>query len=212
MKKIKILQYFVIGFTALLLFVIFMIRFVGDAGFIHEKLKHIEERADNQETTFSDKLFLQTIYQSMIMVGSWKYPQASELLNHYCKGGKDTFYFDSKQLLANEEVKEAIKNDKNIIIFRPLVLEKDKGKNVHVCKQLYFDFYYAFDVLSIKKTEKNSIIFYDNYFFQSLQAKKYTNFKIGAIEFQLNDGLIHIAYPDALPFISYSESFLFSGD
>lgn len=201
----KILKYFAIGFVILLLMFIFMVRFVGDAGFVHEKLKYIEARAENQETTLLDQIFLRTIYQSMIMVGNWRYPQAAQLLNHYCNGGKDTLYFDAKPLLLNTEVQEAIKNNKKMIIFRPAILEAEKGKDIYVCNQFYFDWYYAFDVMKIEKPDEKTVIFHDNYSFQPLHAKKYTSFKIGAIKFDLNDGLIHIAYPSSTPFISYSK-------
>lgn len=204
MKKIivRILKFgslFILSFGLILMFIIFG---VGDGGLTQSLLNGIEKRALAKQDTWRDRLFLQTIYQSMIYVGYWKYPYASKFLHHYCHQKGDTLFYDANFLLQNKEVQMAIKKEKKIVIFRPITVERPHW---HIPKQTYWDLYYTFDLLFMRK-EGDKIIFYDNYTFFPLAKKSYTPFKIGRIKFSLNDGLIHIAYPHAKGYISYGQA------
>jgi hypothetical protein len=177
----------------------------GDGDFIETKLQAIEKRAFENKNTYFDIFFLRSLYQSMIFFGQFHYPNASKMLAHYCEAQKDTIFFDAEKLYnENTELQFAVEKNKTGIIFRPY---QSKDKTVHISSSFDWDLYYAFDLLSIRK-EGKKVILYDRYVFAPLERKNYTPFKFGKIKFNLNDGLIHIAYPDAKGFMIYGEFIL----
>lgn len=198
------LSYFIISSLIIGLCVVIIVFVTGDGGYTQKTLQGIEERALIGEETWRDRLFLKSMYQGMVYTGSWKYPHASKFLHHYCQRGGDTLFFDAQFLLKNPDVIKALESHKTSIIFRPHHL---KRPNRHIVTHTYWDLYYAFDLLQIRQ-KGNHVLFYDNYFFHKIQAKSYTPFKLGRIKFELNDGLIHVAYPQAKSFISYGKATL----
>jgi hypothetical protein len=204
MKKwlLKLAQYASITLLTCMLGVLLVVFGTGDGGCTQKMLEGIEKRAFAQQSTWTDKLFLKGLYQSMVYVGYWKYPIAARFLHHYCHAKGDTLFFNPDFLLKNIEVQQAIQDNKNAIVFRPT---HRTWASLHVAKYTQGDLFYAFDLLSIKK-KGSEIVFYDTYIFRQLQKRSYTPFKVGKVRFSLNDGLIHVAYPAAKSYISYGRA------
>ncbi|TAE67208.1 MAG: hypothetical protein EAZ85_15280 [Bacteroidetes bacterium] len=198
----KIIKFCFISLISVLFIAIFIVFMTGDAQLIQTKLNHIEQRALENKTTDWDRFWLRLLYQNMIFFGQFHYPNASKMLHHYCQQKSDTLFFDAENLYKeNPEVKFAVDNNKTGVIFRPHHIEDIM---LHISPVFYWDLYYAFDVLSIKK-EGNSVVLYDKYKFNTIETKVYTHFKIGQISLEINDGLIKVAYPKAKGFISYGK-------
>jgi hypothetical protein len=194
----KYTSIFLVAFFFVLLVVVFG---TGDGGCTQSTIESIEKRAFEQKSTWTDKVLLQGLYQGMVYVGYWKYPNASRFLHHYCQNEGDTLFFKADFLLQNAEVQTALQNNKNAIVFRPT---HRTWESLHVSKYTHWDLFYTFDLLFIKRVGKK-VIFQDHYFFRPLHKRSYTPFKVGKIRFSLNDGLIHVAYPRAKSYISYGE-------
>lgn len=173
----------------------------GDGGYLQRTIDGIEKRAFEKKNTWTDKLLLKGLYQSMVYVGYWKYPYASHFLHHYCRSEGDTLFFNPDFLLKNTEVQQALKTGKNAIVFRPT---HRTWESLHVSKRTYWDLFYTFDLLFIKRVD-GKVIFQDHYFFRPLHKRSYTPFRIGKVNLSINDGLIHVAYPKAKSYISYGK-------
>lgn len=194
-------KYTSICLVAVCLVLLVVVFGTGDAGCTQNIVQNIEKRAFEEKNTWTDRLFLQGLYRGMVYVGYWKYPNASRFLHHYCHSKGDTLFFEADFLLQNAEVQKALQNNKNAIVFRPT---HRTWESLHVSKYTHWDLFYTFDLLFIKRVGEK-VIFQDHYFFRPLQKRSYTPFKVGKIRFSLNDGLIHVAYPEAKSYISYGE-------
>lgn len=188
-------------FIGITLFTVFL---TGDAGATQYVLNGIEERALTKCSTLLDRALLKSLYQVMIFAGKVHYPRAAEFLAYYCSGRGDTLRFDAKPLLQNKEVQLALQHHKQAITFRQQTRRNSKH---HVVSRTDWDLYYAFDLLFINR-KHGRVAFYDQYYFQPLTNKSKTPFRFGKIHFKLNDGLIHVAYPEAKMFTAYGEAML----
>ena len=171
---------------------------VGDFGLTQRILNGIESRALASRSTRADRYGLRLLYGTLRLGGRVVYPQAAELLGHYCTGRGDTLRFDVHPLLRHPEVQQALRLQKPGITFR----HQAEAGPFYVARHTDWGLYYAFDLLYIRYTARG-VVFYDNYFFQPLARRSYTPFRLGKVHLQLNDGLIRVAYPGARAFIAY---------
>lgn len=200
MKKLK-----VVGGGALVLLLAggLVVFGTGDLGATQFLLTRMENRALHHNMSFLDRWLLKGAYQGMRIYGSNRYPQATELLRHYCEGTGDTLFLDAKQLLANPEVQAAVASHKKAITFR--AQPTSKASSYYAVRHTNWPLYYAFDLLFIKR-KPGKVAFYDAYDFLPLERRSYTPFRFGKIAFRLNDGLVRVAYPHAKAFIAYGET------
>lgn len=185
--------------AALLLLIVFG---TGDAGLTQRLLNGIEVRALAGRSTWLDRLALRAGYRGMMLAGGLRYPQATEFLRYYVSGRGDTLRFDAQPLLRHPEVQQALRQHKRAITFRH---QPPPQPTYHAVRRTDWDRYYAFDLLFIRQ-QPGRVEFYDRYFFQPLQRRSRTPFRVGKIRFQLNDGLIDVAYPEARRFVSYGQA------
>jgi hypothetical protein len=174
---------------------------VGDFGLTQRMLNDIESRALARRSTRTDQYSLRLLYGTLQLGGRVVYPQAAELLGHYCDGRGDTLRFDAQPLLRHPEVQQALRLRKPGITFR----HQPAAGPFYTARRTDWSLYYAFDLLYIRQTP-GTVVFYDNYFFQPLARRSYTRFNFGRLHCKLNDGLIRVAYPQAKPFIAYSKT------
>jgi hypothetical protein len=171
----------------------------GDFGLTQRWLTGTEQRALAGRSTLADRWGLRVLYRGLQLGGQLTYPQAAGLLGHYLHGGGDTLRFDARPLLRHPEVQQALRQHRPGITFR----HQAAGKSpFYVVAKTDWPLYYAFDLLYIKY-EPTGVVFYDNYFFQPVARRSYARFGLGKVHLRLNDGLIHVAYPEARPFIVY---------
>lgn len=182
-----------LGLALLVVFV------TGDAGLTQYLLNGIEARALAGRSTLPDKLLLKGVYRSMLLAGGLRYPQATEFLRYYVGGRGDTLRFDARPLLQHPEVQAALRGRKQAITFRH---QPPPRPSYHAVRRTDWDRFYAFDLLFIRR-RPGRVEFYDQYYFQPLARRSRTPFRLGRIQFKLNDGLIHVAYPEARKFTSY---------
>lgn len=138
----------------------------------------------------------------MMLAGGLRYPQATEFLRYYVSGQGDTLRFDAQPLLRHPEVRRALRHRKRAITF---LHQPPPHPTYHAVQRTDWDRYYAFDLLFIRQ-QPGRVEFYDRYFFQPLARRSRTPFRLGKIRFQLNDGLIDVAYPEARRFVSYAQA------
>ncbi|RZK94761.1 MAG: hypothetical protein EOO62_30460 [Hymenobacter sp.] len=172
----------------------------GDFGATQWVLNGVERRALAHHSTLADRWGLRLLYTALRLGGRVAYPQAAALLTHYCEGQGDTLRFDARPLLRHPEVRQALRLHKPGITFR----HQQSAGPFYVVRRTDWALYYAFDLLYIKQ-KANSIVFYDKYFFQPLARRSYTQYHFGRVHCRLNDGLIHVAYPQAKPFVVYGK-------
>lgn len=173
---------------------------VGDFGLTQYVLNGAERRALTGHSILADRWGLRLLYATLRLGGRAVYPQAAELLTYYCEGHGDTLRFDARPLLRHPEVRQALRLHKPGITFR----HQPSAGPFYVARRTDWGLYYAFDLLYIKPVP-HGIVFYDNYFFQPVARRSYTRFSFGRFHCKLNDGLIHVAYPQAKPFVSYAK-------
>jgi hypothetical protein len=203
--RVKKLFVYSIAGAAIFLAVNLLVLFAtGDAGITQYCLNGVESRALAKRTTLFDRLALKTLYRSMMFAGQFRYPQATKFLTYYCNGRGDTLHFDAQPLLRNPEIQLALQHQKQAITFRQ---QPRRNFRHHIVRHTDWDLYYAFDVLFIRK-KADRVAFYDQYYFQSLARKSRTPFHLGKLHFKLNDGLIHVAFPEAKMFTAYGETAL----
>jgi len=174
---------------------------VGDFGLTQRVLNGVESRALAGRSTRADRFGLRLLYGTLQLGGRVVYPQDAELLGHYCDGRGDTLRFDAQPLLRHPEVQQALRLQKPGITFR----HQAEAGPFYIARRTDWGLYYAFDLLYIRRAP-GTVVFYDNYFFQPLSRRSYTRFNFGRLRCKLNDGLIRVAYPQAKPFIAYSEA------
>ena len=170
----------------------------GDFGLTQQLLDGAERRALAGHPTLADKWGLRLLYTTLRVGGRVVYPQAAGLLDYYVAGQGDTLRFDALPLLRNPEVREALRLRKPGITFRH---QAARGP-FYVVRRTDWGLFYAFDLLYIQPVP-GRVVFFDNYFFQPVARRSYTRFAFGRLRVKLNDGLIHVAYPHAKPFIAY---------
>ncbi len=173
---------------------------VGDFGFMQRLFDGIEHRALHHQATRLDRWGLQVFYATLRLSGRVLYPQAATLLTYYCEGQGDTLHIDARPLLRHPEVQQALRLHKPGITFR----HQQSAGPFYVARRTDWGLYYAFDLLYIRQ-HPASIVFYDNYFFQPLARRSYTRFRVGRMQWRVNDGLIRVAYPRAKSFIIYGK-------
>lgn len=173
---------------------------IGDFGLTQHLLNGVERRALAHQSTWADQCGLRLLYGTLRLGGRVVYPQAADLLAYYCDGQGDTLRFDARPLLRHPEVQQALRLGKPGITFR----HQQSAGPFYVARRTDWALYYAFDLLYIKQ-RPNSIVFYDNYFFQPVARRSYTRFNFGRLHCRLNDGLIRVAYPQAKSFIVYGK-------
>jgi hypothetical protein len=173
---------------------------VGDFGLTQRVLEGVESRALAGRATRLDQYGLRLLCGTLQLGGRVVYPQAAELLGHYCHGRGDTLRFDAQPLLRHPEVQQAMRLQKPGITFR----HQPKAGPFYIARRTDWGFYYAFDLLYIRQTP-GAVVFYDNYFFQPPRRRSYTRFNFGRLHCKLNDGLVRVAYPQAKPFIAYAK-------
>lgn len=184
---------------ALVLLIVFG---TGDAGLTQYLVNGLEARVLAGRSTPTDKLLLQAAYRGMLLTGGLRYLQATEFLRYYVSGRGDTLRFDANKLLRHPEVQEALRGRKRAITF---LHQPPPRPGYHAVRRTDWDLYYAFDLLFIRR-RPGRVEFYDQYYFQPLARRSRTPFRLGRIHFKLNDGLIHVAYPQARRFTSYGEA------
>lgn len=177
-----------------------LLALIGDFGLVQWVLNGVERRALAGQSTRPDQWGLQVLYLTLRLGGRVVRPQAAELLAYYCAGGGDTLRFDARPLLLHPEVQQALRLHKPGITFR----HQASAGPFYVARHTDWSLYYTFDLLYIRSVP-GSIVFYDNYFFQPLARRSYTRFSFGRLRCKLNDGLIHVAYPQAKPFLVYGK-------
>jgi hypothetical protein len=177
-----------------------MLAVVGDFGLMQRVLNGVESRALAGHSPRADRWGLQLLYTTLRLGGRVVYPQAAELLSYYCTGQGDTLHIDAAYLLQHPEVQRALRLHKPGITFR----HQAAAGPFYVARRTDWALYYAFDLLYIRQVP-GGVVFYDNYFFQPVARRSYTRFSLGRIQGKLNDGLIHVAYPKAKPFIVYGK-------
>lgn len=170
----------------------------GDFGLTQYLLNGAERRALAGRSTRADALALRLLYWAVQVGGRGRYPLAAQLLGYYCQGRGDTLRFDARPLLENPEVQQALRQHRPGITFRHQLA----AGPFYVVRRTDWPLYYAFDLLYIRQSP-GRVVFYDNYFFQPVRRRSRTRFQLGQVSFQLNDGLIHVAYPQARPFVTY---------
>ncbi|MDO7846903.1 hypothetical protein Q5H92_11085 [Hymenobacter sp. M29] len=173
---------------------------VGDFGLMQHVLNGVERRALASQSTRTDQYGLRLLYGTLQLGGRVVYPQAAQLLDYYCDGHGDTLRFDARPLLRHPEVQQALRLRKPGITFR----HQASAGPFYIARRTDWALYYAFDLLYIRRTP-GAVVFYDNYFFQPLSRRSYTQFNFGRLHCKLNDGLIRVAYPKAKAFIAYSK-------
>ena len=171
----------------------------GDFGLAQRWLAGTEQRALAGRSTLADRWGLRLLYRSLQLGGQLAYPQAAGLLGHYLGGSADTLRFDARPLLRHPEVQQALRQHRPGIAFRH---QAAGSSPFYVVGKTDWPLYYAFDLLYIKYLP-TGVVFYDNYFFQPVARRSYARFGVGKVQLRLNDGLIHIAYPEARPFVAY---------
>ncbi|MBF9142018.1 hypothetical protein [Hymenobacter properus] len=174
---------------------------VGDFGLTQRVLNGVESRALAGRSTRLDQFGLRLLYGALQLGGRVVYPQAAELLGHYCGGRGDTLRFDAQPLLRHPEVQQALRLQKPGITFR----HQAAAGPFYIARRTDWGLYYAFDLLYIRQAP-GTVVFYDNYFFQPLARRSYTRFNFGRLHCKLNDGLIRVAYPQAKPFVAYAKA------
>jgi len=197
----KFLQYAALAGLGLLAAGLLVVFGTGDFGATQCVLNGLETRALAHRSTLLDRLALKALYQALLVVGRVRHPQAAEFLAYYCAGRGDTLRFDAAPLLRHPEVQLALRHHKQAISFRHHAPTQPRH---HVVRRTDPDLYYAFDLLFIRQ-RPGRVVFYDQYYFQPLARRSRTAFRLGRVRFQLNDGLIHVAYPRARPFTTYGE-------
>ena len=170
----------------------------GDFGLTQRWLNGAEQRALAGRSTLADRWGLRLLYRGLQLGGQLAYPQAAGLLGHYLQGG-DTLRFDTRPLLRHPEVQQALRQHRPGITFRHQLAN---GSPFYVVAKTDWPLYYAFDLLYIKY-QPGGVAFYDNYFFQPVARRSYAQFGLGKVPLRLNDGLIHVAYPEARAFVAY---------
>ncbi|MDQ2772306.1 MAG: hypothetical protein M3Y54_17610 [Bacteroidota bacterium] len=173
---------------------------VGDFGLGQRVLDGVERRALASRSTRADRWGLRLFYGTLQLGGRIVYPQAAQLLAHYCAGQGDTLRLDAQPLLRHPEVQQALRLRKPGITFR----HQANAGPFYVARRTDWSLYYAFDLLYIRWVP-GGVVFQDNYFFQPLARHSYTRFRFGQFHCRLNDGLVRVAYPQARPFIVYSK-------
>ncbi|RTQ47886.1 hypothetical protein EJV47_18380 [Hymenobacter gummosus] len=201
MKK-RLLRYLALTATAGAALLLLLVFGTGDAGLTQRLLNGIEARALAGRSTLPDKLLLKGLYQGMMLTGRLRYPQATAFLRYYVGGRGDTLRFDARALLRHPEVQQALQRRKTAITFRH---QPPPRPTYHAVRRTDWDLFYTFDLLFIRQ-QGGQVEFYDQYYFQPLQRRSRTPFRIGNIRFKLNDGLIHVAYPEAKRFTSYGQA------
>lgn len=171
----------------------------GDFGLTQHWLAGVERRALAGRSTPADRWGLRVLYRGLQLGGQLAYPQAAGLLGHYLRGTGDTLRFDARPLLRHPEVQEALRQHRPGITFRH---HAAGSSPFYVATKTDWPLYYAFDLLYIKYLP-SGVVFYDNYFFQPVARRSYARFGLGKVQLRLNDGLIHVAYPEARPFVAY---------
>jgi len=190
-----------VGLAAGLVLLTLLVGLTGDGGLTQYLLNGAERRALANHPTWADQLGLRVLYGGLQLGGRVAYPQAAHLLAYYCAGRGDTLRFEAGPLLRRPDVQQALRQHRPGITFR----HQAAGKSpFYVAAQTDWPLYYAFDLLYIRYTAQG-VVFYDNYFFQPLARRSYTQFRLGKVRVRLNDGLIHIAYPEARAFVSYAQ-------
>jgi len=174
----------------------------GDFGLTQRWLDGVERRAVAGRSTPADHLGLRLLYDGLWLGGQVAYPQAAQLLGHYRAGSGDTLRFDAEPLLHHPEVRQALRQGRPGITFRH---QAAGSSPFYVVKKTDWPLYYAFDLLYIRQ-RGGTVVFYDNYFFQPVARRSYARFGIGKIGVRLNDGLIHVAYPQARAFVAYGRA------
>lgn len=171
----------------------------GDGGLGQHLLNGAERRALAGRSTWADQLGLRLLYGGLQLGGRVAYPQAAHLLAYYCTGRGDTLRFDARPLLRRPDVQQALRQHRPGITFRHRPVS---GSPFYVVAHTDWPLYYAFDLLYIRYTRRG-VALYDHYFFQPLARRSYTPFRLGQVRLRLNDGLIHVAYPEARAFVAY---------
>ena len=198
-RWLKIRRYLGIALGLGLLTGALVLGVTGDFGLTQYLLNGAERRALANTSTRADQLGLRLLYETGQLVGRVRYPQAARLLAYYCQGQGDTLRFDARPLLANPEVQQALQQHRPGITFR----HQPAGRSpFYVVGRTNWPLYYTFDLLYIQQAP-GRVIFYDHYFFQPVRRRSRTRFQLGRVSFKLNDGLIHVAYPQARPFVAY---------
>jgi hypothetical protein len=187
------------GLATCLLVLALVIGGLGDGGLTQRLLDGAERRALAGRSTWADQQGLRLLYGGLDLGGRVAYPQAAHLLSYYCAGRGDTLRFDARPLLRRPDVQQALRQHRPGITFRHRAASKSP---FYVVAKTDWPLYYAFDLLYIRYTARG-VVFYDNYFFQSLARRSYTPFRLGKVRLRLNDGLIRVAYPEARAFIAY---------
>ncbi|UOR05583.1 hypothetical protein MUN82_00440 [Hymenobacter aerilatus] len=200
----KVLSTGVLTGCIILSSILVVVFITGDAGVTQYLLNSVEARALTKRTTTFDRLALKTLYRLLLLGGQLQYPRATQFLAHYCRGQGDTLYFDAQQLLQNADVQKAVQQRKKAITFRR---QPQRNPSHYVVSRTNWDLYYTFDLLFIKR-QHDRIIFFDQYYFQPITRRSRTPFQVGKIHCHLNDGLIHVAYPEARMFVAYGEATL----
>lgn len=176
----------------------------GDAGATQYLLNGMENRALTGRSNLPDKLLLRGLYRAMVLLGHFRYPRATEFLAYYIGGRGDTLRFDARPLLRHPEVQQALRLRRRAITFRQQPLARP---DYYAVRRTDWDLFYAFDLLFVRR-RPGRVVFYDQYYFQPLRRRSRTPFRLGKIHFKLNDGLIHVAYPEARKFTAYGEASL----
>ena len=189
-----------ITFSLSLLAGALVIGVTGDFGLTQYLLNGAERRALAGSSTRADKLALRLVYWAVRVGGRQRYPLAAQLLTYYCQGRGDTLRFDARPLLQHPDVQQALQQHRPGITFR----HQSAAGPFYVVRRTDWPLYYAFDLLYIRQSP-GWVVFYDHYFFQPVRRRSRTRFQFGRVGFWLNDGLIHVAYPQARPFVAYGQ-------
>ena len=153
----------------------------------------LEKRASQNQHHVSETVALGVIYNSMIGVGYFLYPEAAEVLYHFCWGNGADIKIDSDYIKNSPVVQKRLAK---------LSVNEHWSGWYHQTEDIRLS--YAYNPIKIEK-RKNLIRVSSPIKVAPLGSQVYTKFYLSKLSFKLPDSLMRIGCKSPKNYIAYTE-------